>query len=92
MVMDNGIIEIGNIMTQASPDVINKLKSILDQHGIFHIFDGIIFNSPNNDGISKKVIQQDLVKELNHVMNYLPHDEQLLIDLENYQELILPGI
>ena len=35
--MDKGFIEIGNINTPASVGVIRKLKSILDQHGIFHI-------------------------------------------------------
>ena len=38
-VMDKGCIEIGNINTQASTGVIRRLKSILDQHGIFHVID-----------------------------------------------------
>jgi hypothetical protein len=38
--MDKGFIEIGNINTPASAGVIRKLKSILDQHGIFHIIIG----------------------------------------------------
>jgi len=38
-VMDKGFIEIGNINTRASTGVIRRLKSILDQHGIFHVID-----------------------------------------------------
>ena len=37
--MDKGSIEIGNINTRASTGVIRRLKSILDQHGIFHVID-----------------------------------------------------
>ena len=41
--MGKGCIEIGNINTRASAGVIRKLKSILDQHGIFHIIDDVMF-------------------------------------------------
>ena len=44
--MDMGCIEIGNIMTQTSAEVIRKLTFILDQHAIFYIFDGVGFNQP----------------------------------------------
>ena len=46
MDMDNGCIAIGNIMTPASADVIRKLASILDQHSIFYVVDGVGFNQP----------------------------------------------
>ena len=41
--MDCGLVEIGNITTKASTGAIRKLKSILDQHRIYHIVDGVIF-------------------------------------------------
>jgi hypothetical protein len=41
--MDCGLIEIGNIATKASTDDIRKLKSILDEHRIFHIVDDVKF-------------------------------------------------
>ncbi|MBW2480422.1 MAG: hypothetical protein JRF38_10570 [Deltaproteobacteria bacterium] len=44
--MDNGCIEIGNIMTPASAEVIRKLTFILDQHAIFYVVDGVGFNQP----------------------------------------------
>ena len=46
MDMDNGCIAIGNIMTPASADAIRKLASILDQHAIFYVVDGVGFNQP----------------------------------------------
>ena len=42
--MDNGCIEIGNIMTPACSEVIRRLTSILDQHAIFYVVDGVGFN------------------------------------------------
>lgn len=35
--MDYGLVKIGNIATKASTDAIRKLKSILDQHRIYHL-------------------------------------------------------
>jgi len=90
--MDNGSIEIGNINTPAFAGVIRKLKSILDQHGIFHIFDGVVFNSPPKNGDLPKAIFRDGVIEVDHAQNDLHPDKQLLIDIETYQELIVPDL
>ncbi|CAB1075308.1 hypothetical protein JY97_04210 [Alkalispirochaeta odontotermitis] len=46
--MDNGRIEIGNTITQASAEDIIKLTSILDQYAIYYICDGVGFNKPPN--------------------------------------------
>ena len=59
--MDNGCIEIGNIMTQAPLEVIRKLKSILDQHGIFHISDGVEFNKTSDQAACNTLIHPDQI-------------------------------
>jgi hypothetical protein len=91
-VMGNGFIQIGNVMTQASQDVISKLKSILDQHGIFYIVDGVLFNPPHANGTSWEVSLKGGTKEVDHLQNDLSPDAQFLIDLENYQEFIVPDL
>ena len=90
--MDNGCIEIGNIMTQASPDVISKLRSILDQHGIFHIVDGVLFNPPNRNWASNKATLRDGINNVKHASNDLLPDGQFRIEIENYRELIVPDL
>ena len=88
--MDNGFIEIGNIATQASSEVIKKVKSILDRHCIYHISDGVIFHPSHRNGASRRPFLLDRVKEGNHSHNEMYSDKQLLVDLENYQELMVP--
>ena len=91
-VMDNGFIEIGNIMTRASSEVINKLKSILDQHGIYHISDGDTFYSPHRNGASGKAILQGRFKEGIYSQNDLCRNKRSPTNLEKYQTLIVPDL
>ena len=63
--MDKGSIEIGKINTQASVDVIRRLKSILDQHSIFHIVDGVVFYDPHQQAARMKPIHQGRGGEVN---------------------------
>ena len=56
--MDNGCIVIGNIITRASAEVIGKLKSILDRHGIYHIIDGVMFYDPQRKAARMQAIHQ----------------------------------
>ena len=54
--MDNSRIEIGNTITTASAEEIRKLTSILDQHAIFYVCDGIGFNRPSGQAACKTYI------------------------------------
>ena len=56
--MDKGCIEIGNIITRASAEVIGKLRSILDRHAIFYVCDGIEFNPPSGQAVCKTYIHR----------------------------------
>jgi hypothetical protein len=82
-VMDNGSIEIGNINTIASNEAIRKLKSILDQHGIFHIIDGIMFNQPHKQAARIKSFHQDRAREVNKTQDEFR---------AKYRELIIPDL
>jgi len=90
--MDKGFIEIGNINTQVTSDVIRKLKSILDQHGIFHIIDGVIFFHPHAKAARIKEIHPDRVRETNQTKGdfHLRYQELIVPDLYelNYMSLI----
>lgn len=92
MVMDNGFIEIGSIMTRASTEVVSRLKSILDGHGIFYIADGVEFNRGIRNGGSKQKTIRSRVNEASHTQNESRPGEQLLVDLEKYRELIVPDL
>jgi len=82
-VMDNGSIEIGNINTQASTGAIRKLKSILDQHGIFHIIDGVIFYDSHKKAARTQKNHRGRVGEVNNLQD----------DFQNkFQELIVPDL
>ena len=59
--MGMGCIEIDNIMTQASSEDIIKLKSILDQHCIFHISDGVGHNKPPDQTACSVFIHPDQI-------------------------------
>ena len=81
--MDKGFIEIGNINTPASVGVIRKLKSILDQHGIFHIVDGVMFYDSHQKAARMKVIHQNRVKDVDQPQDDFPRQ---------YRELIVPDL
>lgn len=59
--MDAGRIEIGDTISQASEEVIIKLTSILDQHAIFYVRDGIGFNGPSGQAVCKTYIHRGRV-------------------------------
>ncbi len=67
--MDNGCIEIGNINTNASSEVVRKLKSILDQHAIFHIVDGVMFYDSRQKAARLHEIQQGRIRETNNMQD-----------------------
>jgi len=81
--MDNGCIEIGNINTRASTDVIRKLKSILDLHSIFHIIDGVMYCYPHKKAARMKAIHHGQVGDFNKAQNNLHM---------KYRELIVPDL
>jgi hypothetical protein len=81
--MYNGCIEIDNINTQASTEVIRKLKSILDQHTIFHIIDGVVLNQPHKQGSRMNTFHPDRVREISKI-----HDDFRLV----YRELVVPDL
>ena len=81
--MDMGTIEIGNINTQASAKVIRKLKSILDQHTIFHIMDGVVFNQPHKQESRMNTFHPDRVREINKIQ-----DDFRVV----YRELVVPDL
>ena len=81
--MDNGCIEIGNINTQASAEAIRKLKSILDQHGIFHIIDGVMFNHPDKQVAQLQAIDPGRTREVSKKRDELK---------QQYRELIVPDL
>jgi len=65
-VMEMGLIEIGSINTQASAEVIGKLKYILDRYGIFHIVDGVGYNQPHTQAARRQhAVHQGRVSEVN---------------------------
>ena len=81
--MEKGCIEIGNINTQASTEVIRNLKSILDQHGIFHIIDGVMFNQPHKQGSRMNAFHPDRVREINKIQDDFRVE---------YRELVVPDL
>ena len=82
-VMDNGCIEIGNINTRASTEVIRKMKSILDEHGIFHIIDGVMFNQPHKQGSRMNAFHPTRVREINKIQ------DDFCVE---YRELVVPDL
>lgn len=82
-VMDNGRIEIGSINTKASTEAIRKLKSILDQHGIFHIIDGVMFFHPHEKAARMQEIHQGRVREVHNAQDNFQN---------KFRELIVPDL
>ncbi len=81
--MDNGCIEIGNINTNASTEVIRKLKTILDRHAIFHIVDGVMFYDSHQKAARTREIHRGRVREVNNPQG----------DFQNkFRELIVPDL
>ena len=82
-VMDNGCIEIGNINTNASSEVIRKLKSIFDQHAIFHIVDGVMFYGSHQKAARTRETNRGRVREVHNAQD----------DFQNkFRELIVPDL
>lgn len=81
--MDHGLVEIGNIATKASSDAIRKLKSILDQHGIFHIIDGVMFFHPQENAARMQEFHRGRARECKQVKDDFHRQ---------YRELIVPDL
>lgn len=81
--MDNGSIEIGNINTKASAGAIRKLKAILDQHGIFHIIDGVMFFHPQEKTARMPEFHRGRTREADRTKDDF-HGQ--------YRELIVPDL
>jgi hypothetical protein len=91
-IMDNGCIEIGNINTKASTEAIRKLKSILDQNGIFHIIDGVMFDRPHAKRVRMKEFHPGRVREANKTKGKFRRRKMHHSDLYKYQKLIVPDL
>ena len=91
--MDNSFIEIGNIITQASAEVVEKLRSILDRHGIFNIVDGVGYNQPHTQAARRQhALHQRRVSEINQAQydSFCKDRELIVPDLYilNFMSLI----
>ena len=76
-------IEIGNINTKASAEAIRKLKSILDQHAIFHIIDGVIFFPPQENAARMQEFHRGRARECKRAKDDFHRQ---------YRELIVPDL
>ena len=90
--MDNGYIKIGNINTSASTEVIRKLKTILDQHAIFHIVDGVMFYDSPKKAARTREIHRGRVREANKTQNDFCRNKLHQSDYDRYRELIVPDL
>ena len=81
--MDSGFIEIGNINTKASTEAIIKLKSILDQHAIFHIIDGVRFFHPQENAARMQEFHRGRARECKRAKDDVHRQ---------YRELIVPDL
>ena len=90
--MDNGCIKIGNINTSASTEVIRKLKTILDQHAIFHIVDGVMFYDSTKKAARTREIHRGRVREANKTRDVFCRNKQHKKDSDKYRELIVPDL
>ena len=90
--MDCGLIEIGNIATKASTDDIRKLKSILDEHRIFHIVDDVNFFHSHAETARPEVIQRGGKKEFDPTKHCLWKHKIHQSDCAEFLELIAPDL
>jgi hypothetical protein len=91
-IMDYGLIEIGDIATQASTDDIRKLKSILDRHHIYHIVDGVRFFHPYAKAVRLKKNRQGRVGKVDTTANCLRKRKNHHSDHSKFRELIVPDL
>ncbi len=90
--MDNGCIKIGNINTSASTEVIGKLKTILDQHAIFHVVDGVMFYDSPKKAARTREIHRGRVREANKTQGDFCRNKLHQSDSDRYRELIVPDL
>jgi len=90
--MDYGLVEIGDIATKASTDDIRKLKSILDQHRIYHIVDGVTFFPPHAKAVRLKENHQDRVEKVDTTEDRSRKRENHHSDHSKFRELIAPDL
>ena len=91
--MDCGLIEIGNIATKASMDDIRKLKSILDEHRIFHMVDDVkFFHSHAGRTPRPEVTHQGGGKEFDPTKHRLWKQKIHQGDCAEFLELIAPDL
>lgn len=90
--MDNGSIKIGNINTSASTEVIGKLKTILDQHAIFHVVDGVMFYDSPKKAARTREIHRGRVREANKTQGDFCRNKLHQSDSDRYRELIVPDL
>jgi hypothetical protein len=90
--MDDGLIEIGNIAAKAPTDAIRKLKSILDQHRIFHIVDGVTFFHPHVEAARSGVIHRGRVGKVDITEDRLRKRKNHHSDHSKFLELIVPDL
>ena len=90
--MNKGFIEIGSIKAKASTEAIRKLKSILDQHGIFHIFDGVMFYDLHAKAVRMEKIHQGRGKAVNKTKDGFRSYKIRHSNRYKYRELIVPDL
>jgi hypothetical protein len=90
--MDYGLVEIGNIATKAPTDAIRTLKSILDQHHIYHIFDGVAFFHPHAEPARSRAIHRGRVGKVDTTEDRFRRRKIHPIDRSKYRELIVPDL
>ena len=90
--MDNGCIKIGSINTSASTEVIRKLKTILDQHAIFHIVDGVMFYDSPKKAARTREIYRGRVREANKTQDDFCRNKMHQSDSDKYRDLIVPDL
>jgi len=90
--MDNGCIKIGNINTSVSTEVIRKLKTILDQHAIFHIVDGVMFYDSPKKAVRTREMHRGRVREANKAQDDFCRNKLHQSNSYKYRELIVPDL
>ena len=90
--MDCGLVEIGNITTKASTDAIRKLKSILDQHRIYHIVDGVIFFHSHVETARSGLIHRDRIAKVDTTEDRWRKRKNQGSDHSKFRELIVPDL
>ena len=90
--MNYGLVEIGNIATKASTDAIRKLKSILDQHRIYHIVDGELFFHPQAKTPRSEAKHRDQVRKVDTTKHCSREYRNKHVDRSTCKKLIVPSL